>query len=363
MKQKIQQKHQSIYRLLSIALAISLLFTALIFSPQAAETDIIPLWEWNPGTPQVPLYHHMRFFDEGVIPASISDRGIQLLRAGIAFPDGVRIDENWNVIRTGQVNTVHPDIRCDCYAAGYNINLNMGVFRLFHGYHAFMSVRGNTPSEHEWDRANYVSAFTLITMIANVGGDIALLRQGTGSNARDLRPSDVGLSPEAFNRIIGRFQRTDGATAVEGMRCGTCHTFKTWYQIMEINGLRAAYEGHDDQGQHSFRRHFIWGIALHALTDTFEHSGVIRDLDYPAGRWHMMNSANENKDRAVELSWDAAQIAFNYALQVMVRTSGRRYGCYRAFMFAVPEFHEDFRLANLLDFATENSIAINGSLH
>ena len=336
MKLIIRRKPRSRLRLFAMVMVIGLLFTALLFSPQAIESDsyLNPLWDWNPGTPQNPLYHHMRFFDEGTIPADITNRGIQLLRAGMAFPDGRRIDASGNVIRTG-ANVVHPTINCACHNSNYNVNLRGNMFRGFHGYHSVL--RGGV-----WGRNNYIAAFSLITMIANASGDTSNL----------VNP---GLTDGAFINIVSRFTS-------EGIRCGGCGPgFITWENVMEINGLGVAYRAQDATGQRSFRRHFIWGIALHALTDTFEHSIIVRDYTTGAG-WYMMNNANNNKDLAVSLSWNAAQAAFNEALAVVARPSGHahRHGCYRVFLAAGNQnlFTGNFRMANLLDYAMENRAAL-----
>ena len=352
-----QQKCKFVYRRLSIILTISLCSTILLFSPQAIETgfyyDITPNWEWTPP------HSHMNFLPGHTAPfpyRGISERGAQLLRAGMAFPDGLRIDENWHAVREPHGLA---RLRCTCG----NMSLNGHMFRGFHGYHSVL--RGGV-----WGRNNYVAAFSLITMIANAGGVVPA----------GVTHATVGLTPGAFTNIISRFRRyTDIApAAAEGMRCGGCGTFMTWENIMEMNGLLAAYRAQDAQGQRSFRRHFIWGIALHALTDTFEHSVVVRD-ERTISQWYMMNNANNNKSLAPELSFAAAQAAAYYALSVVARPSGHahRHGCYRVFLrvanplpttphidFDNPpspqlnRFTGNFRMANLLDYAMENRAAL-----
>ena len=139
MKQITRYNFRFSLRLFAMILVATLLFVTLIFSSQAIEVDSYfnPLWDWNPGTPQNPRYHHMRFFPTSF--SGISATGMRLLRAGMAFPDGVRIDANGNVIRTGQTNTVHPTINCACRAT-HNINLRGRRFRTFHGYHTHSST-------------------------------------------------------------------------------------------------------------------------------------------------------------------------------------------------------------------------------
>jgi len=220
-------------------------------------------------------------------------------------------------------------------------------------------------------------------MIANAGGDTA-----------GLTAAAVGLEQQAFFHIVRLFRRSDNnVAAVDGMRCGNCGNFLTWNQIMDLNYLGDAYR-RPGTDQFRFRRFFIWGIALHALTDTFEHSASVpfnnaqwrmipRPIDPPSTtnrRWYDENVALVER-------MDAAQAAVWEALHVLARLNAdnatRPHGCCHVFLAIAnprantpvaryygrnPNTHpssgtnrfRNFRLANLMDYISENSMALYG---
>ena len=338
MKQTIQQTRKLIYRIFSIALAASLLFVTLIFSPQAIETDFRPHWAWDADEHDGLV--HLAFFPESF--SGISATGMRLLRAGMTLPDGRRVNAAGNLLFS-----VHPTIRCACLSTGHNINLRGRRFRTFHGYHTHSSTN-DLSVNNMFNRNNYISSFTLITLIANAGGVVPA----------NTTPATVGLTQQAFDSITSRFVVANGVPT--GMICGTCEQFRSWNDIMEINGHGAAYRAQDAQGQRSFRRHFIWGIALHALTDAFEHSVVVR-VSANSTQWRLLVRRGDDSSIAETERFAAAQAAFNEALIVAARppSHAHRHGCYRVFLAAGSLINgNSFRLANLLDYAMENRTAL-----
>ena len=205
----------------------------------------------------------------------------------------------------------------------------------------------------------------MITLIANAGGVVPA----------NTTPATVGLTQQAFDSITSRFVEANGVPT--GMTCGTCEQFRSWNDIMEINGLGVAYRAETATGQRSFRRHFIWGIALHALTDTFEHSAVVR-VSANSTQWRMLVRQNNDSSIAETERFAAAQAAVWETLHVIARpaTHAHRHGCYRVFLAAAaprantphvsfnnppsPQTNRfvNFRLANLLDYAMENRAAL-----
>lgn len=389
-----------IYRLFSSALAISLCFSALIFSLQAIETDTYDIASFGTygsiyfepflsfgGPDNTGLNNHMRFLPEPIrrpgnlppalpaLPAGMnfSVNDVLLLRAGMVFPDGAWVDENGVIYRVDGSVPNHTDPRFRCTnPTNPNGNTNFALrdprHRGFHGYHAIRVAAHNT----RFVRNNYISAFTLITMIANAGGVIP-----------NVSHICVGLTEEAFYNITSRFVTRNNQLGVLCGRCNNPEKFLSWYEIMEMNGLRTAYEAQNAAGKLRFRRFFIWGIALHALTDVFEHSVAV-----PYGiRWRMLIRPGYSQAVALGDRVAAAQAAVWEALHVLAGLNSdiatRPHGCCHVFLaianprqntpsnrFYVPpnplppqpnRFTGTFRLANLMDYFEENYTALYGT--
>jgi|GEM_PF-2823296 len=390
MNRTTQQKRKPIYRLFSSILAVSLCFTALIFSPHAVESTYVyfdPFLDFGgPGgdgvLANIGLNNHMLLlpaisrlapnigFLYNESPAAglnFSRNEVLMLRAGMMFPDGGWIDDIGNIVRAdeepyGAKLHENDDFHCrtDDGITHGNFALRLPRHRGFHGYHSI----GTSPS-----RNNYISAFALITMIANEGGVIP-----------SVSYNHVGLTEVAFNNITSRFMVSNGEA--QGMHCGRCPRTLSWTQIMEMNGLLDIYTA-QNADQFRYRRFFIWGITLHALSDTFEHSAAV---PHQAGLWRMLIRPGYSQAIALADRMDAAQAAVWEALHVLagLDVDGREIGCCHVFLritnprantpevnarnrtaphpqAGVNRFTGTFRLANLMDYFEENHKALYGT--
>lgn len=246
-----------------------------------------------------------KYFIENADPSSyeISNKGIQLLKAGTIFSD-----------------------------KGYG--WNSGDYGEFHGRFR-EKINGSTKE------VNYIAAYELLTEIAMTGGDT--------SSFTVSRPD---LLDDFEQRIIG-------SVSANGLKSSD----NTWHKWKNIIQDKSNVSGYSDEGagaQKSYRRHFLLGIAIHTATDAFAHSAFEKLGNDANGnpQWKIIPSGSYKDDATYGATVSGEYSSrFKAAAQVAKKAikcfaNGYDFG-YKQFR-ALTDYDRTFRLANLLRFAKEN---------
>ena len=216
-----------------------------------------------------------------------------------------------------------------CAGSNYSDRKLKGIDGV-HGWFYRHSINGNPQKTYE---VNYITCYSMISRVADY----------VKSNAEN-GPIDTAIVDKMFPEFSSKTQLALGSTKEKEQ--------KAIYENMK-KGITTALEyGGEQYEDADLYSAFLYGVALHTMTDACAHSTVGKK----DGKWVRIDHivGNKNLDGADDLNGEAgaARIAFatNIAKNAMYRYTQNPKYAVRAMDF-VPERNavdtKDFRLVNL----------------